>query len=595
MSLTQGTQLNNNTYTIIGLLGLTECYEVGIARNNADGSNVIVYRLLDSLEGYSDQLQQKATAFRNVNNRYVAGITDVFTDGGLTCFATELEEGPTLAEFATGRPPMPVIKNLMANLADGVEAIHNMGLTHLALNPDNIIIRRDGSPLILGFTLPIPLFVDDDKRNPFAAPERYQPTGRNNPAHDIYSLGALLYMLTVGTRPPLPSVIESQGIEYSDDVDYDAADTIDKAMEPKAVNRFFAPHELVASLRGESSAGKSILSYKNVDTLPSPSTILSKQPIPQPQHEPQPEQEPQPQPQPLPEPEPEPEPEPQPEPEPEPEPQPEPEHQPIPEESDQSDMSDPSDLSDESENLPEPEPEPKPQPLPEPQPVPEPEPIKEPEPVKEAVPVQEPEPVQPENENEDEDVDKPSGMHKYWIIGIVAFGIIAGAVYMFVIRDSSASDTKVVIAPTIEDTTDAEGESASQPSSDAADENTVTDKPITVGMTTFTYTGDVNPNGEPEGTGKAVYESGMWKSYEGDWKNGVWEGEGRLIYANGDVYRGGFKGGMFTKGIYSIGADINNNGDYFSGTFKNGTPYDGSWCHADGKEFQKLKKGNAVN
>jgi hypothetical protein len=45
------------------------------------------------------------------------------------------------------------------------------------------------------------------------------------------------------------------------------------------------------------------------------------------------------------------------------------------------------------------------------------------------------------------------------------------------------------------------------------------------------------------GKGKYIFEGG--ESYEGDWKNGKYEGEGKYIFSNGDSYNGEWKNSLF--------------------------------------------------
>src|SRR5690606_27847137 len=73
------------------------------------------------------------------------------------------------------------------------------------------------------------------------------------------------------------------------------------------------------------------------------------------------------------------------------------------------------------------------------------------------------------------------------------------------------------------------------------------------------YYGEVNSSGVPHGWGKIDYSTG--DIYEGDWVNGLREGSGRELMANGDMYIGQFK-------------DNRRNG---KGVFSNGDTYDGEW------------------
>ena len=65
------------------------------------------------------------------------------------------------------------------------------------------------------------------------------------------------------------------------------------------------------------------------------------------------------------------------------------------------------------------------------------------------------------------------------------------------------------------------------------------------------------------GRGKMTWKDG--DKYDGDWKNGKFEGNGKYFYNNGDRYEGEFKNDTCEgKGIYYY-----ENGDIYEGEFKN--------------------------
>lgn len=94
-------------------------------------------------------------------------------------------------------------------------------------------------------------------------------------------------------------------------------------------------------------------------------------------------------------------------------------------------------------------------------------------------------------------------------------------------------------------TTAACSESNSSDQSDAA--VTVTKQEMTLkfgfGERVGTYTGEVDDNGLPDGTGtfKSKNDKGVSWSYEGDWKSGHFEGHGVSTWNTGDKYSGEYK------------------------------------------------------
>ncbi|MDE6487892.1 MAG: hypothetical protein K2L46_01290 [Paramuribaculum sp.] len=188
---------------------------------------------------------------------------------------------------------------------------------------------------------------------------------------------------------------------------------------------------------------------------------------------------------------------------------------------------------------------------------------------------------EPETMAEPDDSAKKSALGRTLIAigGLVIVGIITGVAYVFWL-DSPAADTPAAMAAPV--------------LPDKPENETLTDSLISNGTSKFRYTGPVNASGLPEGTGSADYRNGQWKSYEGEWSEGVWNGNGKLVYANGDIFEGSFDNGSFNEGKYMIQPDSAGKGSYFTGTFKNGTPFNGTWHQPDGKAFQKVTNGETT-
>jgi hypothetical protein len=77
------------------------------------------------------------------------------------------------------------------------------------------------------------------------------------------------------------------------------------------------------------------------------------------------------------------------------------------------------------------------------------------------------------------------------------------------------------------------------------------------------YRGEM-AQGRPHGRGIFLDRSGL--RYDGEWSNGLMEGEGHLLLPNGDVYRGGFKAGrLHGHGVYIDAAGRTHDGGFFAG------------------------------
>ena len=93
------------------------------------------------------------------------------------------------------------------------------------------------------------------------------------------------------------------------------------------------------------------------------------------------------------------------------------------------------------------------------------------------------------------------------------------------------------------------------------------------------YTGEVDENNLPHGHGKATWDTGEGKEYDGQWVHGIMEGKTKYTHRSGDTFVGTFKNNQYSEGIYTI----KETGEYFEGIFKNGQPDQGNWYDKNGK------------
>ena len=122
------------------------------------------------------------------------------------------EEGQSLKAWMKGlgrAARQKEVDRILAPMLAALEYIHAADYLHRDIAPDNIIIRNDGSPVLIDFgsargeiahhTRTLSALVKPG----YSPYEQYAETGhRQGPWTDIYALGATLYHLVCGKRPP---------------------------------------------------------------------------------------------------------------------------------------------------------------------------------------------------------------------------------------------------------------------------------------------------------------------------------------------------------------------------------------------------------
>ncbi len=102
--------------------------------------------------------------------------------------------------------PQPNLLSLVGPLLDGLEVVHKAGYLHRDIKPGNIYIRDSGAPVLLDFGAARGKKDRADATavvSPGYAPfEQYHSGGKQGPWSDIYALGAVLYWMITGNKPP---------------------------------------------------------------------------------------------------------------------------------------------------------------------------------------------------------------------------------------------------------------------------------------------------------------------------------------------------------------------------------------------------------
>ena len=159
------------------------------------------------------RLQAEARAGAMVNHNNVARVLDCDSVEGTWYFAMEYVPGENLRKIthATGKMCWPQVVELATQIADGLAAIHAVGLIHRDIKPSNIMLRCDGVPKIMDLGLvkinsrPGDMTLTHDGQvlgTPYyMPPEQFDGNKEVTSCADIYSLGATMYHLLSG-RPP---------------------------------------------------------------------------------------------------------------------------------------------------------------------------------------------------------------------------------------------------------------------------------------------------------------------------------------------------------------------------------------------------------
>lgn len=182
-----------------------------LAKRREDGS--VVSLTADHTQPFNDwkrRFLDEARALARFRHRNIVRVLRFFEANGTAYLVMDLEQGITLEQNLASlhRPPtQDELDAILVPMLDGLEAVHASGFLHRDLKPQNVIIRTDGTPVLIDFGA-ARQDVEGQSRTltsiytpGYAAPEQYAEHGRLGPWTDIFAMGAVLYRAISGAKP----------------------------------------------------------------------------------------------------------------------------------------------------------------------------------------------------------------------------------------------------------------------------------------------------------------------------------------------------------------------------------------------------------
>ncbi len=144
-------------YEVVAPLGAGGMGQVYRARDSRLGREVALKILSDLVARDPERIarfEREARTLASLSHPNIAGIHGLEDSGGVQALVLELVEGPTLADrLIDGLMPVDEALTVARQIADALEAAHDVGIIHRDLKPANIKLRPDGTVKVLDFGL----------------------------------------------------------------------------------------------------------------------------------------------------------------------------------------------------------------------------------------------------------------------------------------------------------------------------------------------------------------------------------------------------------------------------------------------------------
>ncbi|MDJ0639606.1 MAG: serine/threonine-protein kinase [Paracoccaceae bacterium] len=228
-----GTVLSGDQFTITGHLGaggfgityratdnmlgrtivIKECFPEDLCMR--EGKDVVVRN-----NAYEKQIRsvvkmfmREARSLAKLRHPNIVGVHRAFEENGTAYMALDLIDGRDLLDIldanATQLSPARVT-SILVRLLDAIEKVHELGLLHRDISPDNIILERTGAPVLIDFgaaradasrhTRAVSAFLV--VKDGYSPQEFYVAGSEQAPCSDLYALAATFYHVISGKQPP---------------------------------------------------------------------------------------------------------------------------------------------------------------------------------------------------------------------------------------------------------------------------------------------------------------------------------------------------------------------------------------------------------
>ena len=158
---------------------------------------------------FAERFAQEARAIGKLRHPNIVTAFDFAREGDLAFLVSEFIDGGTLADQLGAPLPPDYALGILTPIAGALDYAHARGIVHRDIKPQNILLTRDGMPVLTDFGLAKIVGPGSGMTHAgslmgtaeYIAPELASGSEGAGPAADQYALGLIAYQMLVGRHP----------------------------------------------------------------------------------------------------------------------------------------------------------------------------------------------------------------------------------------------------------------------------------------------------------------------------------------------------------------------------------------------------------
>ncbi|MEP2652547.1 MAG: bifunctional protein-serine/threonine kinase/phosphatase [Paraglaciecola sp.] len=253
-------------FKILRVLYSTSRSHVYLAEDLISGSDLPVVIKAPSIDlkdepAHLERFSMEEWIAKRINSAHVLKPCDVTRKRNFLFTAFEFIEGQTLTQWMRDnpKPSLQSVREIVAQIATGLQAFHRLEMLHQDIRPENIMIDKSGVVKIIDFgstkvagLMEMTQSIEHENilgTMQYTAPEYFLGEA-GTPRSDLFSLGVITYQMLTGKLPYGTSVSQSRTKSAQNKLRYQTAlhddreipawvdDTLKKALHPNPYKRY---------------------------------------------------------------------------------------------------------------------------------------------------------------------------------------------------------------------------------------------------------------------------------------------------------------------------------------------------------------------